>query len=104
MKLSLPKIGFGGAPIGNLFRNIDDNETNEILDEAFKNKINYFDTSPLYGCGLSEIRIGQFIEDLNRKNLIISSKVGRYLVEENTDRIDRGFFKSGLNYKTIFLC
>ena len=97
MKLSLPKIGFGGAPIGNLFRNIDDNESNEILDEAFKNKINYFDTSPLYGCGLSEIRIGQFIEDLNRKNLIISSKVGRYLVEENTDSIDRGFFKSGPN-------
>ena len=100
--LKLPKLGFGGAPIGNLFIDLNDKEAEEILLEAKNSGINYFDTSPLYGCGLSEIRIGNFIKNYNREDFIISTKVGRYLEKvNNLDGINRGFFKSGLNLKTV---
>ena len=55
-----PKIGFGGAPIGNLFKKITNKYANEILLESQKSGINLYDTSPLYGYGLSEKRLGSF--------------------------------------------
>ena len=100
-KIKCPIIGFGGAPVGNLFRNLTNLEAKLILKESQKNKINFYDTSPLYGYGLSEKRIGNFLKSLKRNQYLISTKVGRYLVKEDKDKIDRGIFKGGLNFRPV---
>ncbi len=99
--IKLPVIGFGGAPIGNLFKKLNNYQAQEILKESQKNKINFYDTSPLYGYGLSEKRMGVFFKSLKRNEYLISTKVGRYLVKEDKDKIDRGIFKGGLNFKPV---
>ena len=100
-KIKCPIIGFGGAPIGNLFKKLKDDEANQILKISQKNKINLYDTSPFYGYGLSEVRLGKFLKKIKRDNFIISTKVGRYLVPEKPNLIKRGIFKGGLNLKPI---
>ncbi len=100
-KIKPPIICFGGAPIGNLFKKLNNKQAQQILEESQKNNINLYDTSPLYGYGLSEKRIGEFLQSVNRNKFLLSTKVGRYLVKEDIDKIDRGIFKGGLNFKPI---
>ena len=77
MELDLPKIGFGGAPIGGLLNSVDDKEAVETVKIAIKSGIRYFDTAPFYGFGLSEHRLGEVLRD--SRDVILSSKVGRLL-------------------------
>ena len=65
-KIKCPIIGFGGAPIGNLFKKLKDDEANQILKISQKNKINLYDTSPFYGYGLSEVRLGKFLKKIKK--------------------------------------
>tara|TARA_B100001287_G_scaffold224920_1_gene194369 strand:- start:357 stop:1334 length:978 start_codon:yes stop_codon:yes gene_type:complete len=101
INLKCPILSFGGAPIGNLFERLNNKTAELILKEAHKNGISLYDTSPFYGYGLSEKRIGSFISKLDREDFILSTKVGRYLLPEKSAKIDRGIFKGGLNYKPI---
>jgi len=91
-------IGFGGAPLGDLFENLDDQVCYDTLKNSFNNGINFFDTSPFYGFGLSEHRIGNYLKSIRRKDFVLCTKVGRYMTPENPNRINRGVFKGGLNF------
>ena len=51
-------LGFGTAPLGNMFRAIPDEEAAATVEAAWDQGIRYFDTAPFYGAGLSEIRLG----------------------------------------------
>ena len=89
--LHMPSLGFGAAPVGNLYRAMSDTEANSTLDAALTQGINYFDTAPHYGFGLSETRLGQAFAD-KREQLIISTKVGRLLVAtDSTEAVRHGF-------------
>ena len=55
--LSFTELGFGAAPLGNLYRAIPDSEARATLDAAWDAGIRVFDTAPLYGLGLSETRM-----------------------------------------------
>ena len=55
-KLISGPLGFGAAPLGNMFRNIPESEAAATVDAAWQQGIRYFDTAPLYGDGLSEMR------------------------------------------------
>ena len=96
--INISSIGFGGAPIGDLFENLDDSLCQEILKESYKKGLNFYDTSPYYGSGLSEVRIGNFLKSIKREEIVLSTKVGRYLTPEDPNKINRGAFKGGLNY------
>ena len=74
--LTVTSIGFGGAPFGNLFAAIPEQVARASLRAAFDAGIRYFDTAPLYGLGLSEIRYGEGLSSYQRDELAISSKVG----------------------------
>jgi D-threo-aldose 1-dehydrogenase len=74
------QLGFGGAPVGNLYSAIDDDAARRTLDTAWDGGIRYFDTAPHYGLGLSERRIGAALADRPREQFAISTKVGRVLV------------------------
>lgn len=74
--LTITNVGFGGAPLGNLFATIPDQVVRESLTGAYEAGIRYFDTAPLYGFGLSETRYGNVLSAYDRSELAISSKVG----------------------------
>lgn len=87
---ALTEIGFGGAQIGNLHRAIRDDTARAAVDAAWDAGIRYFDTAPHYGLGLSERRLGAALRERARSEYVISTKVGRLLVDapESADRLD----------------
>lgn len=78
-ELSLPALGYGAANVGNLFRELTDDESWSILDAAWDAGIRYFDTAPHYGLGWSEKRLGAFLQTKPRDEFVLSTKVGRLL-------------------------
>ncbi len=75
-------LGLGGAPLGNLFAAIADDEATTLVRHAFDRGIRYFDTAPHYGSGLSEHRIGAALRDVPRDAYLLSTKVGRLLTPD----------------------
>lgn len=77
--VSLTTLGFGGAPVGNLFRSITDDEAEGAISAAWDAGVRYFDTAPHYGLGLSERRLGSSLAERPRSDFVVSTKVGRLL-------------------------
>ena len=77
--LTFTELGFGTAPLGNLYKAISDDDARATLDAAWEGGVRYFDTAPLYGLGLSETRLNPFLRDKPRDSYILSSKVGRLI-------------------------
>lgn len=75
--VAVTDISFGCASIGNLYRAVTDADAQEVLQAAWDAGIRYYDTAPHYGRGLSEHRLGQFLQ--GRQGFVLSSKVGRVL-------------------------
>ena len=73
--------GFGSAPLGNMFRNMPEEEA-ATVDAAWQQGIRYFDTAPLYGAGLSEMRLGRALAKHKRGEYVLSSRVGRLILDE----------------------
>ena len=78
-------LGFGTAPLGNMFRDIPDDEARATVDAAWNDGIRYFDTAPLYGAGLAELRLGEALAERPRADYVISTKVGRLILDEKED-------------------
>lgn len=70
-------VGFGCAPLGNLYQAYTDAECKGVLQAAWAAGIRYFDTAPHYGRGLAEQRLGQFLQTQTRDTYVVSTKVGR---------------------------
>lgn len=77
--VALSQLGYGGAPLGNLYRKIEDVDAQATLDAAWNAGIRYFDTAPQYGLGRSEIRMSEALARFNRSKMTLSTKVGRIL-------------------------
>ncbi len=77
--VNLTRLGFGGAPLGNLYRRIEDHDAQAALDAAWDAGIRYFDTAPQYGLGRSEMRFADALARFDLENLTLSTKVGRVL-------------------------
>ena len=77
--IDFTELGFGSAPLGNLYRAITDEQAHDVLEAAWNSGVRYFDTAPLYGLGLSERRIGEFLRTKKRDEYVISTKAGRVL-------------------------
>lgn len=78
---ALGPLGFGCAGIGNLYRGMTDADAAAALQAAWDGGSRYFDTAPHYGLGLSERRLGAFLSGKPRDEFVVSTKVGRLLVE-----------------------
>ncbi|WP_350335989.1 aldo/keto reductase [Coralliovum pocilloporae] len=77
----LTRMGFGGAPLGNLYRKVREDDAQSALQAAFDAGIGYFDTAPQYGLGRSEERFGRAIKRFGRDNIQLSTKIGRLLLD-----------------------
>ncbi|MEQ4304706.1 aldo/keto reductase [Plantactinospora sp. B6F1] len=92
--VAVSPLGLGCAPIGNLYRAVDEAEALATVRAAWECGIRYFDTAPHYGLGLSERRLGDALRTLPRDGYTVSSKVGRLLVPDRSGagrRDDEGF-------------
>lgn len=87
--LELTRIGFGGAPIGDIRKAPSETETRRLLETAWDSGIRYFDTAPMYGAGLAERRMGDFLRDKPRDAYVLSTKVGRLLVPDRAHALER---------------
>lgn len=82
--IEITTLGFGAASIGNLYREVPETQGREAVDAAWDEGVRYFDTAPHYGLGLSERRLGAALADRPRGAFVLSTKVGRLLVPNET--------------------
>ncbi len=78
-ELAFTELGFGAAPLGNLYRPLTERDARATLDTAWTEGCRYYDTAPLYGLGLSETRLNSFLRAKPRDGYLLSTKVGRLL-------------------------
>jgi len=83
--LSVSALGFGAAPLGNEYGQIDPAEGARAVHHAIERGINYFDVAPYYGRTLAERRLGQALLGY-RDQVILATKIGRY-----GDDLETGF-------------
>jgi D-threo-aldose 1-dehydrogenase len=100
-------LGFGAAPLGNMFRNIPEEEAATTVDTAWQQGTRFFDTAPFYGAGLSEIRLGKALAGHKRDEYVLSTKVGRLILDEiETENRNfgekSGLFESGLPNRVVY--
>lgn len=86
--LQVTPFGFGTAPIGNIFREIDEQTSDAMIQHAWDAGVRYYDTAPMYGHGLAELRTGHSLRWKNREDFVLSSKVGRILKPARKQDID----------------
>src|SRR5271154_7321210 len=79
VELRFTELGFGGAPLGNLYRPMTEKEARVTLEAVWAAGCRYFDTAPLYGLGLSETRLNGLLRPKPRGSYLVSTKVGRLL-------------------------
>jgi len=90
--VTVTKLGFGTAPLGNLYRAIPDKDAQDILTASWNAGVRYYDTAPLYGLGLSETRLNPLLRGKDRDSYVLSTKIGRILTATRPEQRD-GFGK-----------
>ncbi|ROO30298.1 L-fucose dehydrogenase [Salinisphaera orenii MK-B5] len=91
------KLGAGTTQLGNIFKITPDAQAEAMLEAQWQTGVRYFDTSPWYGLGLSERRLGHFLDDKNPDDYVLSTKVGRLLIPDaSVDSV--GNWKGDLNF------
>nr|WP_240897310.1 aldo/keto reductase [Kineococcus vitellinus] len=92
--VEVPRVGFGGAPVGNLYAAVEEDVALEAVRTALAAGITYVDTAPHYGTGLSEERVGRALRGVPRGGFVLGTKVGRLVepVEEGAPAVRDGAF------------
>src|ERR1700742_4751601 len=109
--LQLPILSFGASSIGQEFRRVN-------LDEAFKSVrtaldcvLNFIDTSPFYGRGMSEVMLGLALREVPRASYTLCTKLGRYdlahfdfSAKRVAESVDVSLHRLGTDHLDICLC
>ena len=91
--LEVTMLGFGGVPLGNLYRACSDAEAAATVQAVQDGGIRMIDTAPFYGFGMSEHRIGAAMREQPRDSWVLSTKIGRVLeAAKEPDKLDGGTF------------
>lgn len=77
--VTVPPLGLGTAPLGNLYRAVPDAEAHATVAAALEAGCAYLDTAPHYGLGRAEERLGAALRGVDRGSYVLSTKVGRRL-------------------------
>jgi aryl-alcohol dehydrogenase-like predicted oxidoreductase len=109
--LRLPKVSFGASSLGAEFGPIDLNAALRVVRTAIDNGMNFIDTSPFYGRGMSEVLLGFALRDVPRDDYLIGSKLGRYdgahfdfSAKRVAESVDVSLHRLGVEYLDICLC
>ena len=99
--IRVTRLGIGGAPIGSLFRTVSEDDAVASVRRGLELGLNYVDTAPLYGHGISETRLGRALRDIPRNSFVLSTKVGRILKPVD-DAPNSPHFQSLPNFEPVF--
>lgn len=100
--VAVTELGFGGASIGELFVRVSERDAQATIEAAWDAGVRYFDTSPWYGRGLSELRTGAGLRDHPRRDYALSTKVGRWLRPATTEGFDGAPWLGGAPNEVVF--
>ncbi len=96
-RIEVTELGLGGAPMGGFRANISETEAIKLTNDGFDAGIRYFDTSPYYGYGRSELRMGAALRDKPRDSYVLSTKIGRILhVRKPGEALPKDLRENGL--------
>jgi D-threo-aldose 1-dehydrogenase len=99
--LVVSALGLGGAPLGDLYALLDEATAIATITTAIDHGINLIDTSPLYGHGLSEHRIGAALRLRPGCPVTLSTKVGR-VMRPLVKKQDGSGYLGGLPHTAVF--
>jgi aryl-alcohol dehydrogenase-like predicted oxidoreductase len=109
--LKLSALSFGASSLGQEFRPVDLNEALRSVHEALELGMNFIDTSPYYGRGLSESLLGIALRGVPRDRYYLGSKLGRYAPahfdfspRRVVESVDVSLERLGVDYLDIMLC
>ncbi|GBG63027.1 hypothetical protein CBR_g34727 [Chara braunii] len=104
-------LGYGASPLGGVYGDVNEKDVIQSVRDAIEAGINFFDVSPYYGLGSAEKLLGKALQGIPREKFILSTKVGRYGLDEfdfSAERVTRSVDESlqrlGLDYLDIVLC
>ncbi len=100
--LEVPPLGFGCAPLGNMYGAFSDEQARATVETAYELGLRLFDTAPLYGHGLAEHRLGEALRWRPRESYILSTKVGRLLRPRDPAGLEGGLFKRILPFEGVY--
>ncbi|MSU21955.1 MAG: aldo/keto reductase [Pedosphaera sp.] len=109
--LKLPILGFGASSLGQEFRRVSLDEAIRSVHVALESGLNFIDTSPFYGRGMSEVLLGIALRDIPREQYLLSSKLGRYdlahfdfSARRVVESVDVSLHRLGTDHLDICLC
>jgi L-galactose dehydrogenase len=109
--LSLPVLSFGASSLGAEFRAVDINEAIRAVHVALECGMNFIDTSPFYGRGMSEVLLGVALKDVPRDSYLLGTKLGRYdkahfdfSAKRVVESVDVSLHRMGVDHLDICLC
>jgi L-galactose dehydrogenase len=109
--LNLPVVSFGASSLGQEFRQIDLGEAVRAVHAALDCGMNFIDTSPFYGRGMSEVLLGVALRGIPRDRYLLGSKLGRYTTthfdfsaRRVVESVDTSLLRMGVEYLDICLC
>ncbi len=109
--LQLPILGFGASSIGQEFRRVNLDEALKSVRVALDCGLNFIDTSPFYGRGMSEVLLGMALRDVPRESYTLCTKLGRYdlshfdfSARRVAESVDVSLHRLGTDHLDIILC
>src|SRR3954468_21032082 len=109
--LELPILSFGASSLGAEFRNVTLDEVLASVRVALECGLNFIDTSPFYGRGMSEVLLGVALKGVPRENYILGTKLGRYdlahfdfSAKRVAESVDVSLHRLGTDHLDIVLC
>jgi aryl-alcohol dehydrogenase-like predicted oxidoreductase len=109
--LTLPALSFGASSLGQDFRSVDLNEALDSVRVALDLGMNFIDTSPFYGRGMSECLLGVALRGVPRDSYLLGSKLGRYAANHFdfsarrvVESVDVSLLRMGVDHLDIMLC
>jgi D-threo-aldose 1-dehydrogenase len=100
--LEVTIMGFGGAPLGNMYQAFSDAQARATVEACYDAGIRFFDTAPYYGFGLSEHRLGEALRGKQRDELVLSTKVGRLLRPGEPATTGHSQFPGSLPFAAVY--
>ena len=109
--LELPILSFGASSLGQEFRSVSLDEALRSVHVALECGLNFIDTSPFYGRGMSEVLLGIALRDVPRDRYLLGTKLGRYdlahfdfSAKRVVESVDVSLHRLGVDYLDILLC
>jgi L-galactose dehydrogenase len=109
--LQLPILSFGASSLGQEFRSVTLEEALRSVRVALDGGLNFIDTSPFYGRGMSEVLLGIALRDVPRDTYTLCTKLGRYdlnhfdfSAKRVAESVDVSLHRLGTDHLDIVLC